>query len=110
MNRASRRSEAKRKQAISREIVRMEKPEQYAQGFQDGGVQMCKASEAAFALAMSAIGFSPNTVLRVLRKAEDKLSFFAGEDELITEAFEKIGICFDPDAVFADEKFTALEE
>lgn len=109
MNRQSRRADAKRKKAISREIVRMEKPEQYGQGFTDGGTSMCKAAEAAFAIAMHDVGFQTSTILRVLRKAEDKLLFFAGEDDLIQEAFEEIGIAFDPDAIFAEEKF-ALEE
>lgn len=109
MNRQSRRAEAKRKQAISREIVRMEKPEQYEQGYKDGGVSMCKAAEAAFAVAMHDVGFQASTIIRVLRKAEDKLMFYAGEDELIHEAFEKIGIIFNEEAVFSDEKFESSQ-
>lgn len=109
MNRQSRRTEAKRKQAIARELVRMEKPEQYGQGFHDGGVAMSKAAEAAFATAMYDAGFQQSTIIRVLRKAEDKLSFFAGEDELIQEAYDKLGIIFDESAVFSNEKFSAKE-
>ena len=109
MNRQGRRTEAKRKQAIARELVRIEKPEQYGQGFRDGGVAMCKAAEAAFATAMCDAGFQQSTIIRVLRKAEDKLSFFAGEDELIQEAYDKLGIIFDESAVFSNEKFSAKE-
>ena len=109
MNRQGRRAEAKRKKAISREIVRMEKPEQYGQGFRDGGVAMCKAAEAAFATAMYDAGFQQSTIIRVLRKAEDKLSFFAGEDELIQEAYDRLGIMFDESAVFSSEKFSLKE-
>ncbi len=110
MNRAERRSEMKRRKAISRELVRMEKPEAYGQGYHDGGVTMCKACEAAFASAMAECNVPVNDILTILRIAEDRVSFFAGEDELIHEAFEKTGIIFTENVVFSEEKFDLKKE
>lgn len=105
LNRAGRRAMEREKNALARNIVRAQQPKEYELGFHDGGMQMCKAAEVAAAIAMNDVGFQQSTIIRVLRKMEDKLAFFAGEDELIQEAYDSLGIEFHAEAVFSDEKF-----
>lgn len=88
----------------------MEKPEAYAQGYHDGGIAMCKACEAAFAFAMAKCNVPTDDILSVLRIAEDRVCFFAGEDELIQEAFEEAGILFVDKEIFPEDKFSLREE
>lgn len=106
MNRAERRAYEKRKRAISRELVRMEKPEQYHQGFMDGGKAMTEAAYAAFCSAMADYGLLAADILPIMRMLDDKLLIFAGDNELINEAFEKTGILVDFSQVFSNDKFT----
>lgn len=106
MNRESRRLQAKRRTAMARELMRAEKPPEYGQGFNDGGVAMCKACDASFAQAMQEVGFQASTIVRVLHKAHDKLSDFVMDDEKMEKAYEDIGILYDGSAQFEDEKFS----
>ena len=105
MNRESRRLEAKRKKAISRELTRMEKPEQYQQGFMDGGNAMTKASYAAFCTSMLREGMSTKDILAVLRDMDNILFMYSGEEDLIGAAFTEAGIEVNLDEVFPEDRF-----
>ena len=106
MNRAERRMQAKRKKAISREIVRMEKPEEYRRGFMDGGNEMVRAAYAAFCASMKNCGMKTSDILAVLRDMDDILYMYSGDEEMIKSAFDNAGIVMDLDEVFPDDRFT----
>ena len=108
MNRAGRRLAGKRKKAISRELVRMEKPEQYQQGFMDGGNEMVRAAYAAFCASMKTCGFSTKDILAVLKDMDDILYMYSGDEEMIKSAFDNAGIIMDLDEVFPDDRFTEV--
>lgn len=106
MNRESRRLEAKRKKAIARELTRMEKPDQYRQGFMDGGKEMTKAAYAAFCSSMKREGMATKDILSVLRDMDDVLFMYSGEEDLINAAFTDAGIVVNLDEVFPEDRFT----
>lgn len=105
MNRESRRLEAKRKKAIARELTRMEKPDQYQQGFIDGGNAMSKAAYAAFCTSMLREGMDTKDILAVLRDMDDILFMYAGEEDLIGAAFTEAGIEVNLNEVFPEGRF-----
>lgn len=109
MNRESRRLEAKRKKAIARELTRMEKPDQYQQGFMDGGNAMTKAAYAAFCTSMLREGMSTKDILAVLRDMDNILFMYSGEEDLIGAAFTEAGIEVDLNAVFPEDRFTEAQ-
>ena len=110
MNRQQRRAAERKRKAIAKEITRMEKPEQYGLGFHDGGRSMTKAAYAAFCSAMAEHGFLVEDILSILRSMDDRLLVYAGDDELIQEAFEKTGILVDFEQLFSSDKFSMKEE
>ena len=87
----------------------MEKPEAYHQGFNDGGKSMTEASYAAFCVSMIDEGFAPADILRVLRRMDDTLLVYAGDSDLIQQAFNKSGILVDFSEVFSQDKFCLKE-
>lgn len=106
MNRENRRLEAKRKKAIARELTRMEKPDQYQQGFMDGGNSMTKAAYAAFCTSMLREGMGTKDILAVLRDMDNILFMYAGEEDLIGAAFTEAGIEVNLSEVFPEDRFT----
>lgn len=109
MNRAERRSQAKRRKAIARELVRMEKPEQYHQGFNDGGRSMTRACYAAFTLALHDHGLPPTDIVDIMRDLDDRLFVYAGDDELQQQAYDHAGIVIDFQEVFSNDRITLKE-
>jgi len=109
MNRAQRRASDKRRRAISKELVRMEKPEQYHQGYMDGGRDMTEAVYASFCLAMTEQGYGPDDILAVLQALDEKIFLCAGNHELIQEAFDASGIQVDFSQVFAMDRIQKKE-
>lgn len=104
MNRAQRRSNERIRKAMGIELARMEKPEAYQQGYLDGGKDMTKACYAAFASGMVDLGHSPEMICQILREIEERLFWYAGEDEKQRAAWTDAGLVIDFSEPFTDDK------
>lgn len=108
MNRAERRLDSKRKKAISKELVRMEKPDQYRQGYMDGGNEMVRAAYAAFCASMKTCGMTTKDILAVLQEMDSALLLHSGDEEMIKNAFDNSGIVMDLDEILPEDRFTEV--
>lgn len=104
MNRAERRKQNRRRTAISKELVRMEKPEQYELGFQDGGKSMTKTCYACFVSALANSGMDTDRIVDIMRDLDDRLFVYAGNEELQQDTYDKAGIMIDFDEVFSNDR------
>ena len=104
MNRAERRKQERRRNAIAKELVRMEKPKQYEQGFQDGGTSMTKTCYACFVSALANSGMDANAIVDIMRDLDDRLFVYAGDEELQQDTYDKAGIVINFDEVFSNDR------
>ena len=63
-----------------------------------------KAAYAAFSVAMKNKDISQDDIVEILQTADDLLSFYTGEDELIDKALEETGIILDFHEVFSSDR------
>lgn len=109
MNRAQRRMQAKTRQAMGIELARMEKPEAYQQGYLDGGKAMIKACYASAAEALADLGFHSDMIVQILRGIDERLIFFAGEEEKQRTAWTDAGLEICLDEVFTEDRIDRRE-
>lgn len=109
VNRQQRRAQERKKKAIARQIVRLEKPEAYYEGFKDGSASFTEAAYAAFCVAMNELQYTTDDILAVLRRMDDALLLCAGNHEMIQEAFEKTGLLIDFSELFSEDRLQKKE-
>lgn len=108
-NRAERRMTARRKKALSKQMTFLDKTEEKRIWFEQGFSSCRKACYAAFAMALKKHGHSADSIVDILRELDDGVMFYAGEEELIQQAFDETGVLMNFEEVFSEDRIMKKE-
>jgi hypothetical protein len=60
-------------------------------------------------MALKRIGMNTDQLVDVLRSLDEAVMFYAGEEELIQQAFEETGVIMDFDEIFSQDRIMKKE-
>jgi len=103
-NRAERRKTERKKKALAKAFTFLNKTEEKRVWFEEGFYACRKACYASFAMALKRTGINTDQLVDILRSLDEAVMFYAGEEELIQQAFEETGIELNFEEIFPQDR------
>ena len=109
-NRAERRKTERKKKALAKAFTFLNKTEEKRIWFEEGFSACRKACYASFAMAMKKHRIDTDELVDILRELDESVMFYAGEQELIDQAFEETGLLLNFEEIFSQDRIMKKEE
>lgn len=108
-NRAQRRKTERKKKALAKAFTFLNKTEEKRVWFEEGFSACRKACYAAFAMALKKTGTDTDQLVDILRSLDESVMFYAGEEELIQQAFDETGVELNFEEIFPQDRIMKKE-
>lgn len=107
--RAQRRKIERKKKALAKCLTFLDKTEEKRIWFEEGFLACRKACYASFAMALKKHKMSTDETVDILRELDSGIMFYAGEEELIQQAFDETGLILNFDEIFTEDRIMRKE-